>query len=77
MLYEIQGTYGSYNTPCTVFVYQNDMGYWYCVKGSLNANLTNFRLFDGLDLNCLDINKCITTVEPINSLEELEIAVDL
>lgn len=77
MLYEIQGTYGSYNTPCTVFVYERLMEKWYCVEGGNNINMTYEDLPDGIDVELVGDLDCIMLSEPINSLEELEIAVEV
>lgn len=77
MLYEIQGTYGSYNTPCTVFVYEVKGVYWYCCEGSVNINATWEHIPNNVNVEMISDVDCITVSEPINSLEELEMAVDL
>lgn len=69
---EINGTYGSHYTPCTVFYYAG----WYCVKGSKNVNRTHEELTDGVDVEMVEDYNCFTWSKPIDSLEELISAVD-
>lgn len=72
--YSISATYGSQNTPCTVFVYESPAGYWYVVEGGTVVNLTLMPPFGNVeDLEDVD---CFTWSKPIQSLEELEIAVE-
>lgn len=75
--YEVQGTYGSSQTPCTVYVYENrDGSKWYCVEGSSNVNKTFDELDDGVDVEYIEDFDCFTASEEINSLEELETAIN-
>lgn len=71
---EIQGTYGSGKTPCTVFVY----GKWYTVEGSTGVNraYNEEDLQEGVDVETIDDSDFFTWSSPIESLEELEEAVD-
>ena len=76
-LREVSGTYGSGNTPCTVFVYEFLSGKkWYAAEGSLNVNKTYDDIEDGVDIEELHDFDAFTWSSPINSLEELEIAVE-
>lgn len=76
--YSVNGTYGSSNTPCIVFVYEQSNGTtWYSVEGSLNVNLTALdEIIEGVDVEDIQDINCFTWSSPINSLEELEIAVE-
>jgi hypothetical protein len=75
--FEIDGTYGSAQTPCTVFVYEKRNGSkWYCVEGSCNVNLTYDDIEDGVDVEELtDVDMFTSSIE-INTLNELEIAIE-
>lgn len=75
--YEINGTYGSSQTPCTVLVYEKRNGSkWYCVDGSCNVNLTYDDIEDGVDVEELNDLDCFTSSIEINTLNELEIAIE-
>lgn len=69
---EITGTYGSLETPCTVFV----VGEWYCVEGSHNVNKAPYGYFEDIEepVNVEYIQDVDTASsrEPIETLEELE-----
>lgn len=69
---EFNGTYGSQETPCTVYYYNG----WYCVEGSINVNRTHETLVDGVDVEMIEDYDCFTWDKPIESLEELIEAVD-
>lgn len=71
---ELEGTYGSYKTPCTIFEYEG----WYCVEGSVNVNLSSSPedLFDGVDVEEVCDVDFFTASSPINSLDELIKAVE-
>ena len=74
---EVEGTYGSGMTPCTVFVYENSDGSrWYVVEGSVNVNCTYDEIEDGVDVEELFDVDIFTWSSPIESLEELEKAVE-
>ena len=67
---ELEGTYGSYKTPCTVFEYEG----WYCVEGSVNVNLAadpDEELYDGVDVEQIYDIDCFTAPRPIESLDDL------
>ncbi len=73
----IRGTYGSSQTPCDVFVYELRNGSsWYAVEGSCNVNKTFQELYDGVDVECVMDIDYFNYSNGINSLEELENAVD-
>jgi hypothetical protein len=75
--FEVNGTYGSYKTPTTVFVYENrDGSTWYCAEGSVNVNLTYQFIEDGVDIEELSDVDCFTWSSPIRSLDELIEAVE-
>ena len=46
----VSGTYGSLMTPCDVFVFEYDGGFWYAVSGSRNVNFTYDEPMDGVDV---------------------------
>jgi hypothetical protein len=72
---EIEGTYGSCKTPCTIFEYQG----WYCVQGSVNVNLATIPdedLYDGVDVELVSDSDTFTASSPIDDLEDLIRAVD-
>lgn len=75
--YSISATYGSQSTPCTVFVYESPAGYWYVVEGGTVVNLTIERLTDGVNVETVEDIDCFTWSKPIESLEELEITVEV
>ena len=72
MAKEVSGTYGSQKTPCTVLVYKG----WYCVEGSVNVNRTHEEIEDGVDVEELSDYDCFTWSSPIDTLEELMMAVN-
>ncbi len=70
--YEINGTYGGSQTPCTIFVYEVCGAYWYCVEDSVNVNCTIDELIEGVDVETIDDHDTCTAQNNINSTEELE-----
>jgi len=68
----LNGTYGSNETPCTVFYYEG----WYCVEDSVNVNRTYEDLEDGVNVEMVQDYDCFTNCEPILSLTELVEAVE-
>ena len=75
--FEIEGTYGSALTPCTVFVYEKSNGSkWYCVEDSCNVNLTYDDIEDGVDVEVLTDVNCFTWKRRIRTLNELENAIE-
>ena len=77
MLNTIQGYYGSGNTPCDVFTYENNNGStWYVVDGSLNVNCTYDDIELGVDVETLSDIDCFTWSSPIESESELTNAVE-
>lgn len=75
-LYEVNGTYGSGKTPCTVFVADNGNGAWYVCEGSVNVNLCMEEVEDGVNVEELSDVDMFTASKPINSLSELEEAIN-
>ncbi|MFT6841804.1 MAG: hypothetical protein ACI8Q1_000237 [Parvicella sp.] len=76
--YTKQGTYGSGNTPCDIFVHEEISGLkWYCVEGSVNVNATYDEIEDGEDVETLIDEDTFTWSSPIESEEELEYAVNV
>jgi hypothetical protein len=75
--FEITGTYGSNETPCTVFCAQDHKGgTWYVCEGSVNVNYTFDELTDGTNVEDLQDVDIFTWQDGINSLEELEAAIN-
>jgi len=72
MTKELEGTYGSGKTPCTVLYYNG----WYCVNGSQNVNRTHEELGDGVDVEEVSDYDCFTWSSPIDTIDELIQAVE-
>lgn len=76
-LYEVLGTYGSGKTKASIFVAEERSGgKWYCVEGSKNVNMTRENIEHGVNVEELSDLDMFTTDAPINSLEELEAAIE-
>ena len=76
-LYEVNGTYGSGKTPCTVFVAEDrDGGKHYVAEDSVNVNYTYDDIEEGVNIEELQDDDMFTASRPINSLEELEEAIE-
>ena len=69
---ELSATYGSHQTPCTLFVHEG----WYAVEGSSNVNHTYEEIEDGVDIEGLADDDCFTWPDGIDTLEELIEAVE-
>lgn len=69
---EISGTYGSGETPCTVFV----VGDWYCVEGSKNVNKAPYGTFEGfiepVNVELIQDVDTASSSMPIETIEDLE-----
>jgi len=77
MAYEVLGTYGSHNTPSTIYCRTERSGLtWYCVDDSLNVNATYEDVRDGVDVEALCDVDTATAREPITSLEMLQAFLD-
>jgi len=74
--YEVDGTYGSGMTPCTVLVIEQGWCWWYCVSGSQNVNKTTQKILEGVDVETVEDIDTFTWNEPIETLEELQAAID-
>ena len=72
--FEFDCTYGSGHTESTCYYYNG----WYCTHGSTNVNFTIDEINrDGItDVDSLHDIDIFTAAKPINSLEELIMAVD-
>jgi len=76
-LREVSGTHGSGKTPCTVFVAVSFYGWsWYCVDGSKNVNCTYDPIEYGVDVEALSDIDTFTAGAPIESLKDLETAIN-
>ncbi len=64
---EYDATYGSNQTPCTIFVEDG----WYCVDGSVNVNHSYCDFYDGIDVETIEDDDMFTASSPIESEEEL------
>lgn len=70
--YTTQGYYGSGNTPCTIFVYQDRRGLnWYVIEDSCNINACWEPIELGTDVETLQDVDCMTCQEPCQTLEDL------
>ena len=75
--YELVGIHGSGMTPCTVLVAAYNGKFWYVVEGGTIVNCTNWMPEDErVDVECLTDVDCFTWSKPIESLEELEQAIN-
>ena len=70
---EISATYGSNQTPTTLFVATKRNGAsWYVCEGSCNVNCTYAIIEDGCDIEEIGDFDTFTTRTPINSIEDLQ-----
>ncbi len=75
--YEINGTYGGSQIPCTIYVYELMGGAkWYAVENSLNLNCTYDDIHEGCDVETLTDCDTATADNPINSENDLMFEVD-
>ena len=72
---EVSGTYGSGQTPCTVFTYEADGGTWYAVQGSLNVNFTGEPVEEGVDVETLADSDMFTASRAVDTVEILALEV--
>lgn len=76
-LYSVEGTYGGSKTPSTIFVAEKtNGGKHYVAEGSVNVNYTYDDIEEGVDIEELSDADMFTAGKPINSLEELEKAIN-
>jgi len=75
--YEINGFYGSGNTPCTIFCAAIPRGTWYAVEGSHNVNFTHEDVSEGVNVEELSDSDTFTSGVPIDSEQTLENEVNL
>lgn len=76
--YMVTGTYGSGKTPCFVFVAEDSRTgtRQYVVDGGTIVNETHDEIQDDVNVEELSDIDCFTWSEPINSLEDLEKAIE-
>ena len=73
----INGFYGSNNTPCEVFIYENRNGSkWYCVEGSQMVNKTHDEIPEGTNVEELNDHDCFTNSTHINNIDEFISAIE-
>jgi len=75
-LYKVTGYYGSQHTETTVFCAETRNGTWYVCEGSVNVNMTDEEIDEGVDVEELTDIDMFTAGTPINSLDELETAIN-
>ena len=76
-LYEVQGTYGNAKTPSPIYVAEDNDGLrYYVADGSVNVNQTCDEIEEGVDIETLFDVDMFTAGKPIESLEELEEAIN-
>ena len=70
-LFEINGTYGASKTEATIFVYEKSNGSkWYCVENGYNLNLTYDEIEEDCDIEELSDIDTMTSIKPIETLEQ-------
>lgn len=75
--FTINGTYGSQETPCTIFIAENrDGSKWYCVEDSINVNLTFDDLAEGVDVELVSDHDCFTWSSNIEDVDQLVNAIE-
>lgn len=75
--YTINATYGSHQTPCTLYVLPTRSGdYWYAVDGSCNVNCTSEEPTEGCDIETLPDHDTCTWPDGVSSEESLVEAVE-
>jgi len=73
----IQGFYGYPPQPTAIYIYDNDDGSkWYCAAGSVNVNLTCDNIDEDTNIEYLTDDDVFTWSSPINSEDDLLIAVE-
>ena len=73
---EVNGTYGRGKTPTIIFVCETHKGNWYCAEGSKNVNRTYNKIEEGVNIEELSDFDMFTASKEINSIEELEAAIN-
>lgn len=75
--YQVEGTYGSYKTPATIFVAEERNGAkWYVAEDSVNVNCTYDDIEEGVNIEELSDHNVFTSSFPIRSEEDLENAIN-
>lgn len=72
----LTGTYGSGKTSCFILTANDSYLTYYCVEGSKMVNQTYDTLKDGCDVEEVSDFDCFTWSSEINTLEELENAIN-
>ncbi len=76
-LREVEGIYGSEETPSIIFVSEElDGGRWYVAKGGVGVNYTYDGISDGVNIELLSDVDTYTVRKPINSLGDLQASLD-
>lgn len=73
---EIEATYGSAQTPCTVFIEERGQRTYYAVEGSYNVNCTYETLEDGVDVEIVEDVDMFTWPNGVDSHDELVEAIE-
>lgn len=70
-LYEINGTYGASKNEATIFVYEKSNGSkWYCRENGYILNLTHDEINEGCNIEELSDHDIMTSIKPIETLEQ-------
>lgn len=72
---EIQGYYGSGNTPCIIYVYECEGVNWYACEGASGVNATYDDIETGVNIEALSDIDFFTADYPIESSDSLELEV--
>lgn len=75
-LAEIQGFYSKKQIECTILTYNDTFGTWYCVSGTNQIHFTHDDLEEGVSLIDLVSVETFASDIDINTLTELETAVE-
>lgn len=73
--YNVNGTYGGFQTPCVVYVFSENTSlgeaFWYAVEGSLNVNCTLEPIEEEVDVETIEDHETFTASKPILSESQL------
>jgi len=72
----INAFYGSSRTPTCLYTYEDLHGTWYVCDGSINVNHTRDSVTDGVWIEELADDDTFTWASPIQSEEQLAVAVE-
>jgi hypothetical protein len=68
----ITGFYGSGETKTDIFINTTPRGTWYVAEGGQTVNFTTEPVENGVNIEWLRDTDCMTSNEPINSIEQFE-----